>query len=114
MNLQASSASRKSSRIAWIIFSVGIAFAPLAWIVWLGHVGPSWWMAYTNGGAVGHAADRVKGILCSVGILFCMIAPFFSAASLRRKILFSILGAVAGFIADYASGFIMIFFVVGV
>ena len=114
MNLQASRGRWKASRIAWIIFAVGISFAPVAWIAWLGRVGSSWWMAYHNGGAVGHAADRVKDILCGVGIVFCMVAPFFSAASLQRKFLFCILGAIAGFVAAYLSGLFMILFVVGV
>jgi len=85
----------------------------LAWIVWLGRVGPSWWMAYHNGGGVGHAADRVRELLCNAGALICMIAPFFNAAALRRKLLFSFLGGVAGFVAGYVSGAIKMFFFVG-
>jgi hypothetical protein len=113
MDSQALSASRKKSRIAWIVFLVGIAFAPFAEIVWLGRVGPSWWMAYHNGGEVGHAADRVRDILGNAGIFLSMIAPFFSAAALRRKFILCILGGVAGFVAVVVSGVIMMYFVVG-
>jgi hypothetical protein len=113
MDSQTLSLSRKTSWIAWIIFAVGIVFGPFAWIVWLGRVGPSWWMAYHNGGEVGHAADRLREILCDAGMLLCMIAPFFCGATLRRKFLFSILGGVAGFVAGLGSGFVMMYFVVG-
>jgi len=106
--------TRHPSRNAWIIFWVGIGFAPIAWIVWTSRVGASWWMAYHNGGGVGHSADRVKGILCIIGMVLCMAGPFFSAAPLRRKLLFSFLAAVAGFAANYLCGVVTILFVLGV
>jgi hypothetical protein len=70
--------------------------------------GPSWWYAYSNGGAVGRAADRLNTILFVVAAVLCMSAPFFTKASLSRKCLLSVLAVVSTAVAFYLSSFLVL------
>ena len=98
----------KSSRIAWILFGVGISLVLGGFVVWTSLTGVSWWMSPNKA-----LADRVLWGFVAVASLVCVIAPLFSAARLSRRLLFSVLAALAVAVAYYVCGFIH-FFLYGV
>jgi hypothetical protein len=105
----ASGSLKAHRRLAWVTFCVGMALQPLATIIWMARVGPSWWMAYHNGGALGRSADRLMTVIEVVGVVLCAIAPFLGAVTLRRKFCLSTLGITAAFVFGYLSGFLVLF-----
>ena len=84
--------------LAWLIFWVGMAFAPLAWILWFwrdGSMTDAW---------LHQAAWQDMHVLFCIGFIICAVAPFFGAGSLPQKISLSILGCLAGAFAAYLIG----------
>jgi hypothetical protein len=91
----------KSSRTAWVIFGVSLAIVFAGFVVWTSLTGVSWWMSPNKA-----LADRVLWRFVAVALFFSIIAPFFSAAPLLRRLFFSLLAALAVVVAYYICGFI--------
>jgi len=86
-------------------------------VYWMHCVGPSWWFAYHDGQpgtlSIGAAAERVRIVLSVIGVIICIVAPFLSRASVRRKLLFSGAAAVAAILAYHLAAFIVMFVLLG-
>ena len=70
--------------------------------------GPSWWMVYHNGGALGRLADHVNEAITCTGLALCGIAPFLADVSARQKFALFGLGAVIAGIISFLSGFLVL------
>jgi hypothetical protein len=92
--------------LAWLVFLAGITFSPLAWILWF------WLDGNIKGDASGHPALwPVMYLLFGMGILFCTIAPLFSAGSPWRQLFLCIYGFFAGVLAAYLAGPLILLFI---
>jgi len=91
----------KSSLVAWPLFGVGISLVLAGFVVWTALTGVSWWTSPNKA-----LADRILWRFVAGAFLVCVTAPLLSAAPLWRRLLFSVLAAVAVAIAYYACGFI--------
>jgi hypothetical protein len=107
----------QAAKQSWALFILGILLQPAGWGYWMHCVGPSWWFAYHDGQpgtlSTGAAAERVRILVSIVGVLVCIIAPFLSRASIRRKLLFSGVAAVAAIMAYQVVAFIVMFGLLG-
>jgi hypothetical protein len=88
--------------LAWLIFLAGIAFASLGWIVWL------WLGGNIKGGPYNPSLDVIRFILWGIGVMFCTLAPLFSAASPWRQFVLCIYGLFAGILAAMYGGLLIV------
>ena len=91
----------KSSRVAWILFGIGIIVVFAGFVVRTSLTGVSPWMSPNKA-----LADRVLKRFVLVALLLCIFAPWFSPVSLLRRLLFSALAAMAVGADYYICGFI--------
>jgi hypothetical protein len=90
--------------LAWLIFLAGIALASLGWIVWL-------WLGGNFKGPYDQSLDLVRYILWGIGVMFCTVAPLFSAASPWRRFVLCIYGLFAGILAAIYGGLLIVIFI---
>jgi hypothetical protein len=102
-----------AAKWGWVVFAVGVMLPAVGWVYWMIRVGQSWWFAYRDGGpdhsSTGDAAERVRLGFFIIGTLLCIAAPIFAREPLRRKFLFSSLGAIAAVIVYYVAGLIIMY-----
>jgi hypothetical protein len=83
--------------LAWLIFLAGIAFASLGWIAWL-------WLGGDIKAGGNDKSDFARLILWGIGVMFCTLAPLFSAASPWRQFFLCIYGFFLGILAAMFGG----------
>ena len=113
MDVQVQLDKNITSRLAWLVFSVGAALPVVGWVYWMVRVGPSWWFAYRDAEphhlSTGDAAERVRLFFMVLGVLFCAAAPLFAGVPLKRKLFLSGLAAILAAVVYYLSGWVVMY-----
>ena len=93
----------QSLKISWLLFGVGLCLMLTGWLIWTSLTGVAWWMAPK---ATKVGADHLLWLFFWGALALCSIAPLFSTAPLRRRLLFCPLAALAVVVAFYGCGFV--------
>ena len=96
---------KRSSRTAWILFSIGISTVFAGFVVWTSLTGVSWWTSPNKA-----LADRVLSRFVAVAFFVSVVAPFFSTTNLPRRFLLSLMAGGAVAVTYYICGLIHLLF----
>jgi len=93
----------QSLNISWLLFGAGLCLVFTGWLIWTSLTGVAWWMAPKP---IKARADHLLWLFFWGAFTLCSLAPLFSAAPLRRRLLFCPLAALAVVAAFYGCGFV--------